>query len=732
LIGHGLFTADNRHETRSACAMSDTVQPNIIQDGAQQNHEATLDDAPKEFQLGVLLVHGMGTQPPRDTLVRWGDALTTLIGRATQDKVKPVASRASPGDRSGEKPAQVVVDFSGSRPKEKWLLAEGWWADSFPAPTYSELVSWSVRALPWSIALHIAQRYWQVQDDPTSSRTAKRIGVAKAIVQLLVALTLTPVFVALLAVTLLLGVLPIPQLRSLILSAQSILVGTVGDSLAFVESPLRAALIRTRILDGLERLQGCCDRTVIVAHSQGAAATLDALGGITTTGPEPRPEGPVPDTLVTFGSGVNQLVSLKVLSDGLPQKIKEIGSLNPVSLGVATVLVMIGSLLFLYASIRSGRITVQALLQAAGLLAALLVSISLLAWGADLIIKKLTSTEKGENIRLWTMVSLTVSAIVAFFIVGRIYTLPLGTVSFLVYPLLFLMASLIVSLSPTMATVVAAPVRTPGSLRRWVDLYASADPVPNGRMRIRDVESVSTGTDPVPVWNVEIWNRGSFLFDHTTYWENLDGFVLRIVRICAETAKSPWYDALPPEACASDERAAWRVRLLRWAKRLNALLWVFAVLPLWTRHRARVPVPLELPSWAPLEVQRLAVFVLLVAMASWATGALLSWVWSRWVRAEQRKVLAHAPPTGTPWTVLVGMGMLTSLLAVVVNALARVDVLTAGQPLDDPSDLVFGLLVGSFWGGVILAVLAHWLRPDVKSANTTVPLTEDQSRTLRV
>src|SRR5262245_57394283 len=40
----------------------------------------------EKFQLGVLLVHGIGTQPPRDTLVRWGDALINVIGRATKNQ----------------------------------------------------------------------------------------------------------------------------------------------------------------------------------------------------------------------------------------------------------------------------------------------------------------------------------------------------------------------------------------------------------------------------------------------------------------------------------------------------------------------------------------------------------------------------------------------------------------------------------------------------------------------
>ena len=134
----------------------------------------------KEFQLGVLFVHGIGTQPPRDTLVRWGDVLLKVIGRATEEepgRTIPIVGRADAGDRSGDKPAEVAVEFrcNDRDQKEKWLLAEGWWADSFPAPTYSELVSWSFRAVPWAIALHIAQRFWQ--RNPKASKGAWLLGL---------------------------------------------------------------------------------------------------------------------------------------------------------------------------------------------------------------------------------------------------------------------------------------------------------------------------------------------------------------------------------------------------------------------------------------------------------------------------------------------------------------------------------------------------------------------------
>jgi hypothetical protein len=154
------------------------------------------------------------------------------------------------------------------------------------------------------------------------------VALVRAVGQLLAALALAPVLVCLLGLALLFALLPIPQVRTFMLAVQSRLTATVGDCLAFVESPIRASMIRTRILDGLERLAQLCKYTVIVAHSQGAAAVSDALGGFLELGEQPEelskqrePEPTrrlVPDALVTFGAGINQLASQKVLAAGLP------------------------------------------------------------------------------------------------------------------------------------------------------------------------------------------------------------------------------------------------------------------------------------------------------------------------------------------------------------------------------------------------------------------------------
>src|SRR5262245_16389029 len=76
--------------------------------------------------------------------------------------------------------------------------------------------------------------------------------------------------------------------------------------------------------------------------------------------------------------------------------------------------------------------------------------------------------------------------------------------------------------------IIQAPVSRPVGLRRWIDLYASADLVPNGPTRTVEGEHDSK----------RIWNLHSLFADHTAYW-NRDGFVLRVARACAETAGSP-------------------------------------------------------------------------------------------------------------------------------------------------------------------------------------------------
>ena len=52
----------------------------------------------------------------------------------------------------------------------------------------------------------------------------------------------------------------------------------------------------------------------------------------------------------------------------------------------------------------------------------------------------------------------------------------------------------------------------------WTDHYASADPVPNGSLIDKDYPRA-----------VRVFNRGSFITDHTSYWQNEDQFISSVV-----------------------------------------------------------------------------------------------------------------------------------------------------------------------------------------------------------
>jgi hypothetical protein len=56
-----------------------------------------------------------------------------------------------------------------------------------------------------------------------------------------------------------------------------------------------------------------------------------------------------------------------------------------------------------------------------------------------------------------------------------------------------------------------------GKLRRWRDYYASSDPVPEGELPLEDLGLKLATT-------ARMWNLRSPFFDHTSYWQNAEGF----------------------------------------------------------------------------------------------------------------------------------------------------------------------------------------------------------------
>jgi hypothetical protein len=609
-----------------------------------------------KHQLGILLVHGIGTQPAGDTITRWGDVLVKTITQATKGSVAATVERAGKDLEGGDgerTEARLRLEHAGKA--EHWLLSEGWWAESFLAPTYFELVSWSLRALPWALTSHIAQRYWLAK----SGHTHKWFAATLALVKLFLGLLFAPVLVLALVVVAVVGLLPIPAVRGALLSAQRVFTATVGDSLVFVESPVRAALIKTRILEGLEGLQQRCDRTVVVAHSQGAAVALEALGGIAGVNEPPDKQ---PDTLITFGAGTNPLSILRT-SEALPKKIV----LDPVRLAMGASVLISAASTWLALQVTRGGLSMFRVLQA-GLLWFLLGVVSVaLGFGGMRLSRLLESrtprlAKHARRISVSVGVGVAILGIVALYQQANPNQIPFASVLILGLALLLLGRSIYTILSESWERILTT-VRCPPGLARWIDIYASLDPVPAGPTLIGDRQLIESH---------EIWNEGSIIRDHTVYWRNLDEFVLRVVRACAKAAASVWLAKLPAESDAIDQRARWRVSWLQMARTGFTTIAIALGVVLYHRNfDLMCKIAERIPNWiasrvAPTDLERGTLLVLI------ALGAVLAYmavrgVWRWWVTREQSAILQHKSPDGieTLPLILIGCVLWVALLGAI-------------------------------------------------------------------
>jgi hypothetical protein len=601
------------------------------------------------YQLGILLVHGIGTQPAGDTLTRWGDVLVKTIAHATNGAVTATVERAGKdlnGAETDRTEARLRLESAGN--VEHWLVSEGWWAESFLAPSYRELVSWSFRAIPWALTTHIAQRYWLAK----SGRTPKGVAITLALLKLIVGLLLAPFLILALAVVLLVGLIPIPGVRVALLRAESLFTATVGDSLVFVESPVRAALIKTRILEGLEGLQQRCDRTIVVAHSQGAAASVECLGGIAGMDQPPVQQ---PDTLVTFGAGTNPLSMLR-RSEGLPKSV----AFDPVRWAMAASLGVAALSAWLAFQVTRGGLAPRKILLAFLLWLALGVVVVATGVVGTKLAKLLEPrtprlASRARRAAIPASVILWILGMVALYQAADPLQIPFASVLFLILSLLVLGVSIYTILSRSWERMLTT-VRYPPGLSRWIDLYASADPVPVGPTLTQDHKRIEFH---------EIWNEGSVITDHVLYWRNLDEFVLRVVRACAQTARSAWVSKLPPESAAVDRRARWRVSWLQIAR--TALITIGVALGIVLLQRKSFAVANEIAAFIPKWIANLvrpdvldrATLIALIAAGVWLAHTLTRVVWLWWVGKEQVAILEQQSPDGLEQRPLIGMGMIS-------------------------------------------------------------------------
>ena len=600
----------------------------------------------KPYDLGILLVHGIGTQPAGDTITSWGDTLVKTIAAATNRRVNAVVERAGPDLKGGDGEREEASLKLGN---ERWLLAEGWWAESFIAPSYREFFSWSLRALPWALAMHSAQRYWAV-----TSKTVRKLDVARfAVLKLSYGLLIAPLVFTVLFLILVLGIVPIPGLRGALLAAQRLFTATVGDSLVFVESPVRSGLIKSRILNALEALQARCEKTIVLAHSQGAAASVEALGGIAGLNDPPAQQA---NTLVTFGAGTNQLSVLR-RSETLPTTVGG----NPLRWALAGAFLVAGATTYLISQVLAHRLAPEKVALAFLLWGLLGLVTAAVAIGGTRLSRRLESTKpslaaSAGRAAIVGSIVVALLGVFGFYALGGPLGIPFTPFVALVIAFGIMVVSVVTLLSKDWERIMTT-VRYPPGLERWIDIHASADPIAAAPTLTREQRRPG---EPHIV-DALVWNEGSLITDHIRYWKNRDEFVLRVVRACAETAGSPWLAVLPADWTRIDDRANWRVswlRLMRVAFTTTAIGLGVALYHSSFDMVCRLAD--AMPSWL---VNRLArpdlesgSLLALIAAGAMAGYLLSRSVWRRWVDTEQTAILAQKSPQGLERVPLFAMG----------------------------------------------------------------------------
>ena len=620
----------------------------------------------KRYRVGVLFVHGMGAQERGDTVTEMGDALTDWLRRwlgqvsGADFKIRGALLRtgdtvpSGPGVDALGGQAHVAVTIttttrSGPR-KQEWLLAESWWAEAFRQASFLEVATWAIAAGPWLIASQRAGigKRLRVPSLPGALAPLRPvIGFALnallTLVAALVAAVVTPLALGLL----LLSLIPIPVLSNVARGLAKNLSGSFGDLLILVRSPVRFAAMAEQVRTDIALVDSQCDRTMVVAHSQGSAVAWHA---IRRTAEQPASERAVVALFVSFGQAFRKLKSLYRIqrgAGGAKAIFAALALASTVALAVAAV-------------------------QGVGLWSVVI------AEQGD--ISEVMGRIGDGFYWLWLLAPI-VAVLVIQGVLGRL-------------------AGANDAAGETEVVSELSAVRESFPEFRWEDLWASADPAPNGPL----LTSLPAGVD-----SYMVRNQASTILDHSIYWHNTGEFVSAIAFAAASLAPPSAMgvrEAVPPALARAAVVRDHRVFMLA----VGRMVWFGALLAALYGLRRALPdiggwalqtlndVPL-LPDWFggwnhALQGWVAAVLLTVAAAVGWS---ILAWGWTLVTSRDEAALFGRRD--APIWNVAAGAWlMVASLLPaglVVALALAR----------SDPSILVMYTVLVIL--GLLLAVLLN-------------------------
>ena len=296
-------------------------------------------------RIGVVFVHGIGSQQPGETLLDWSRPLiVALTDWRIAHGLPPDPVVETSIDFSGASLPTIEIDVpattgggdSEAAPAQRWVLTEAWWASRVRPPSLATMTRWlredfgrvvdgiwkgydaraprerRRRALLRRTSDYQALRSAGIDDprwdwiDRLDRLQKHALSIALGVAWFLGYLLLIP-YAAIRSI-------PIPALRDATVLHQldTFLVDWFGDMRLLLHDPAQAANVRARLADAVAQLEGRgCTSIVVVAHSGGAVVSFTALS-------DPR-WAPMPVTkFVTLGQGLDLAWRLENAWHGLP------------------------------------------------------------------------------------------------------------------------------------------------------------------------------------------------------------------------------------------------------------------------------------------------------------------------------------------------------------------------------------------------------------------------------
>ncbi|WP_136709521.1 hypothetical protein [Agromyces sp. H66] len=283
----------------------------------EKGAESATRPAPGNFDVALVVVHGMGSAYKSQILLEWAEPILERMDWLARDRI--IGADEGHGvtihdsDLAGELPmVTATVRFPKRRDPEaaadapvetvvrKVAILEARWSDSFVPMTRAQVFRWAVpflwRAisrtlglflgtmvlLPWMTLVH------HLRMDRRLLLLPRTVNLVVDVVRLVVstlAYVATWVFLVLLGIVvtpilpLLSPLLLIPWFKDVAQGVLDQLVESIGDVATWKERPVRASAMRLVVRDALARAKELVgDGDVhLFAHSQGAAVSTFAL-----------------------------------------------------------------------------------------------------------------------------------------------------------------------------------------------------------------------------------------------------------------------------------------------------------------------------------------------------------------------------------------------------------------------------------------------------------------------